>query len=290
MALLGGLAALAIALSAVGTAFGALRYASSSLTLTNDSSGKPLSVLCPRKTKVVGGGVLTVGGNPEEDVEVSATLPDDLGAEPGSQPDDGWIAEAANSSDDVGRMIVDAVCSTSGAPKYRHRTSPLAAEGGASNQVLCPRGTNVTGGGVTTSGSGPDFEVAGTLPVDDGDRGSKPDDGWKGRTTNSSATDAQMTVFAICAHFPSLKYRKHSVQVASHSSATDSVRCPVGTRVTGGGVDVTRGGLGGLEYEVPGTFADDGNDRDRKPDDKWGGKVFNDDPAAAKMTTFVICK
>lgn len=290
VALLGGLVALAIALSVVETASGALRYSTDIRDLENDGTPKPLSVLCPGRTKVVGGGVGAIGGAPEEDVEVSSTAPDDLGAEQGSQRDDGWIAEAVNSSDAAGLMSVEAICSTSGAPKYRQGSLSLPDGSVVGRRVLCPSGSHVTGGGVTTTGRDKDLEVAATFPVDDGDRGTTPDDGWTGRASNQSGGDERMTVFAICAQFSTLKYRSSSVQAPGQSTVRDSVGCPAGTRATGGGVDITRGGLLGPGFEVAGTQGDDGGDRDDDPDDRWVGRTHNDDPDPARMTTFVICQ
>ena len=125
-----------VLVAAAATAFGllfvsradgfTLQYRVAGAGLPNDESSHEAAPLCPSKTKVLGGGILTSGGPPAEDVEVSSTLPDDLVPEPGSQPDDGWLGSAVNSSDEpVGAIVVDAICGRGWNPRYRSASIPL---------------------------------------------------------------------------------------------------------------------------------------------------------------------
>ncbi len=297
IALLGGLAVFTLTLSGVETASGAprpfaLKYESSVGVLPNDENAHEDSLLCPRRTKVLGGGVFTLGGDPVEDVEVTSTFPDDLVPEAGSQPDDGWIGGAVNSSDTAAQMGVDAICGRSVNPKYRSATIALPTGGGAGKTVRCPAKTHVTGGGVFTTGNDKDLEVASTFPMDSGDRGVKPDDGWIGRATNDSGTDQVMTVFAVCAKLPGLVYRQHTTSLPPQSnsaSTLDTIKCRRGTRVVGGGIDLHLG-VFSLDLEVGSTFAADGADRDHLGDDGWAGAANNDALTAGAMKVFAICK
>jgi hypothetical protein len=286
--LLGGLAILVVALSGVETASGArppfaLKYEREVGPLPNDEVPHEVAPLCPKRTKVLGGGAFTVGGSPAEDVEVTSTFPDDLVAEAGSKPDGGWIGGAVNSSDSASTVGAEAICGRSVNPKYRSGTIPLPTGAVAGRQALCPAKTDATGGGVLSSGSHKDIEVVSTFPLDDGDRGAKPDDGWFGRASNDSGSAQEMTVFAICAKLPGLKYRQVTSTLPPESASfLDTVNCPGKSKVTGGGVDLIAGGLPSLDLEVAVT-APDGHDG-------WAGAAHNDAVSAGTMKVFAICK
>ena len=56
----------------------------------------------------------------------------------------------------------------------------------------------VLGGGVRASGPGDASHVTKSRPIDTGDAGTVPDDGWRGAITNTSDQDLTMTVYAVC--------------------------------------------------------------------------------------------
>ena len=68
-------------------------------------------------------------------------------------------------------------------------------------QIKCPRHSVVTGGGVYISGSSLDAHVNTTFPLDSGDRGATPEDGWAGHIGNDTGTPKEETVYAICKKF-----------------------------------------------------------------------------------------
>jgi hypothetical protein len=291
---MGGLTALAVTLSGVEAASGApppfaLKYVIGVANLPNDEVPHEVSPLCPRRTKVLGGGVFTLGGDPREDVEATSTFPDDLVPEAGSQPDDGWIGAAVNSSNTDATVGTDLICGRSVNPKYRSASIPLPTGAVAGRQALCPPRTRVTGGGVETSGAHKDIEVVSTFPLDGPDRGATPDDGWFGRASNDSGVEQEVTVFAICTKLPRLVYRKAVGSLPGGSTKSLSVKCRQGARVTGGGVDLTVGGLPSLDLEVSSSFTIDGGDRDRIGDDGWE-TVANNDGLTGTMKVYAICK
>jgi hypothetical protein len=170
---------------------------------------------------------------------------------------------------------------------------PLPDEAVVGRGVQCPRGTRVTGGGVDTSGNDKDLEVVSSFPRDGGDRGSRPDNGWFGRASNDSGSPEEMTVYAVCTRLRGLVYRTALRALPPESDSTTNsrgVRCLGATRVTGGGVNLTEGGLPSLDLEVAGTFAIDGADRGSIPDDGWFGAAHNDALTSAAMRVFAICK
>ncbi|MDQ4124212.1 MAG: hypothetical protein M3134_01245 [Actinomycetota bacterium] len=90
---------------------------------------------------------------------------------------------------------------TSTAPKlvYKSATGQVGPDTTNGVPVLCGRGTHVTGGGVRTPGANSDVFVAASQPVDTGDVGGAPDDGWYGFVDNEGDSTADFEVYAICA-------------------------------------------------------------------------------------------
>jgi len=174
-------------------------------------------------------------------------------------------------------------------PRYRSVSIPLPTGAVVGRSALCPAKTRVTGGGVQTSGSDKDIEVVSTFPIDGADRGATPDDGWFGRASNDSGSEEEVTVFAICAKLPRLVYRQVTEPLPQETTKRLSVNCRQGARVTGGGVDLTFGGLPSLDLEVASTFAIDGADRNRIGDNGWE-VAANNDSFAGTMKVYAICK
>ena len=58
----------------------------------------------------------------------------------------------------------------------------------------------MTGGGVDITGKSTDVEVGDTFPTDNGDAGTKPDNGWRASGNNDgSGATRSMRAFVICA-------------------------------------------------------------------------------------------
>ena len=152
---------------------------------------------CPAGTNVVGGGV---GAPGDHGVEVGATEPSD-GGDRDSKADDAWLGRESNSSSAKTRMTVTAVCATRGKFAYvRGPAKSVHNNTQVSASVSCSGSQQVTGGGVDVTGKSTDVEVADTFPRDDGDPGTKPDNGWRaGANNDGSGRTRSMRVFAICA-------------------------------------------------------------------------------------------
>jgi hypothetical protein len=188
-------------------------------------------------------------------------------------------------------MSVDAICGRSVRPRYRSASIPLPTGAVVGRGAHCPARTRVTGGGVATTGNDKDLEVVSSFPLDDGDPRATPEDGWFGRASNDSGSDETMTVFAICTKLPGLVYRKVARSLPGESAGVAArIRCLGRTKVTGGGVDLTAGGLPSLDLEVASMFPFDGPDRRLVDDDGWAGVAHNDATEAATMKVFTICK
>ncbi len=150
-------------------------------------------VSCPNEMKVVGGGVATSSSSFR--VSLASSMPVD-GGDRNSKADDGWLGVASNQLNSEQRMVVTAVCTASGRYTYVHSALVLNLpdDSQASRAVSCPRGTQVTGGGVDITGINLGIEVAGTFPTAHG---------WQGVANNdSSGRDERMQTFAICQGSP----------------------------------------------------------------------------------------
>jgi hypothetical protein len=161
----------------------------------NDEGGALVS--CPRGTKLAGGGVVTHGG--DHATEIGDTEPAD-GNDGNSKRDDAWVAGVNNGSASTVHLTVTAVCAKRGTYKVvSSRTERLADSSQVTAFALCPRGAQVTSGGVRITGTDSDLEVAQSAPIDSGDRGSVPDNGWRGAANNQSTGQPQrMQTFAVC--------------------------------------------------------------------------------------------
>jgi hypothetical protein len=171
-------------------------YESAARTIKGNNQAQK-EVSCPAGTKVTGGGINTGSILPQ--VEVSSSEPVD-DSDPGSEPDNGWLGIANNGRPGSVGMTVEAVCAKSGSFKYVQTPPASVADGGQiSNVASCPKGSQVTGGGVDITGIDDGIEVAGTFPSDGGDQGFTPDDGWEGVANNdATGSPERMQVFAIC--------------------------------------------------------------------------------------------
>jgi hypothetical protein len=154
-------------------------------------------------------------------------------------------------------------------------------DGVTSGEVNCPSGhPNPTGGGVDIAGSDPhlDLETKSSAP-------SVLHNGWDVQANNSSGTDAQMTVFAICTS-THLVYIHKTASIPAGGTRSAKAKCPAGTKVVGGGVSTVGGDH---SVEVNSSEPADGNDADHKPDDAWFGTAGNGLGAALTMEVDAVC-
>ena len=108
---------------------------------------------------------------------------------------------------------------TTSAGKFRYvqRTFSVPADSQSKLQVArCPRRTHVYGGGTTNQHSFGGGIITASYPVDLGDRGGVPDDGWAVRYDNYAPTPVSAVVTAVCGR-ATPRYRSVSRQVPQES-------------------------------------------------------------------------
>ena len=111
------------------------------------------------------------------------------------------------------------------------------APGYHSRSVKCPGNKHVVGGGFQTAGSYDTMRLQSSFPIDDGDAGSKPDDGWK--ATWSAFGEEQTSVQAICIKQP-VRYVSHPFKVPAGAEVAGVVSCPDDTSAASGGLRASR--------------------------------------------------
>ena len=65
-------------------------------------------------------------------------------------------------------------------------------------EAKCPNSKSATGGGVYSTGTLNEQGINSSFPIDDGDSGGAPDDGWAGWVDNFGGETETITAFAIC--------------------------------------------------------------------------------------------
>ena len=141
-------------------------------------------------------------------------------------------------------------------------------------RAMCPRGTHVTGGGVSNGADFGELTIVHTYPVDGRDRGSAPDDGWAVLLNNRDEGRHGGRAHAICTEHP-VRYRTESFQIASGAQDQFDVPCPQDTFVLSGG---TRGPRQVVENSV---FPNDNTE--------WGAYLENHSGAEKTFTETVVC-
>ena len=172
-----------------------------------------------------------------------------------------------------------------GVMKFRSAAKPLDGTQRKSVKAACPKGFEVTGGGVHAPA---DLLIQATAPYDGKDSDHKPDDGWKATAIPNFDTDADLLAYASCRRASSwdLKYVKEKVVVGSNSEGVGTEVCTDGVVTGGGGSIVGDGGLTRMHE----TYPADVGDGDDTPADGWTTSFRNGGASATNFTDYAICK
>ncbi len=228
---------------------------------TFDSGGQ---VACPAGTVPWGGGAGFTGGFAMTGENINTSAP----------TGNGWKARYNNSgtrTDDHFR--VDAICAKQPAGYTTTFTTVDNPAGSRSAAIaVCPTGTRLLSGGTLSTADTTDVELLSAWPLGP--------ERFKSVMWNGSATDQQLTTFAICGHRPA-GYTITSA-TGSDTGGPDTLvagaECPAGTSILGGGIHVT----GPRPTVTVGASLDD-------PETQWLSEVVNDAPEPATATTYAIC-
>jgi hypothetical protein len=148
----------------------------------------------------------------------------------------------------------------------------------------CAEG-HVVGGGVYANTSTDATFINTTMPVDAGDAGAAPDDGWRAFQHLFNGTGVSMVVHAKCRKGPTPAYRTLSAPVPAHQPVTLTIHCN-GGHVIGGGALIS--GPAG-DAHIAASMPIDLQDADSVPDDGWRETVSNDSSNDLTTTVHAIC-
>ena len=276
-------AATAVALLTAAAALAALDYQQYDYPLANNGQMSDYSG-CDDDAEPIGGGIYITGSG--LGIEVNFTFPADSPTDTNRRPD-GWDS-GANSDASGDQTLTDHTICSDQPLSYRSERVALPLDTDRTARADCRGDMHAASGGVNIIE--PDDlqrEVVESYPVDDGDPDSEPDDGWVGRASNyGSAGPAKLKVFAVCAS-KALTYRSDVERVDAGTQEGNSVNCPQGTRVVGGGMEITKPG----DVTESATVAPfDGSDDNNKADDGWESWANNEGAQDRRMTTWGICQ
>jgi len=241
-------------------------------------------VKCPGATHASGGGSTSESGTKGR-LQMSAPVD---GADSDRIPGDIWRARHAYSPGDGAETQNVYVICLGESLTYMSRTTVLHPGQAGAVTVSCGRTRHVTGGGAALSRTSAAGFVNSSYPVDSGDAGAAPDDGWSVRAFNGSAADMRVRVNAMCSN-TARTYRSGAQTIAPGTANFAHASCPDAQHVVGLGAKVS-----GRAKDAPLTSVSngDGADADFIPDDNTnaGAAISSGAPIGSTLTAFAICR
>lgn len=244
----------------------------------SDQENTPANASCPSGEEITGGGS-EVDGN--EDKSYIWWSWSDTGTE--------WLSNLWHTTMDESKVVGWAICTDRVSDVQRYiDTAPVGA--GPTPKVIkshCDFGAPLSGGGYAGN-SATDSWINSSLPIDTADdTDSKPDDGWSLHLfARSGASASQATLATICSTGKTPKY-----ETASHTSSGTTVlhaSCTGKRVIVGGGASASEpAGQAHLVYSRP---ADDKDDKDKIPDDRWEVEFANPNHTAQTFTAWAVCQ
>jgi hypothetical protein len=265
----------------LGTA-GGVRYASEATVYDAMSSYGEVYIGCGgARWHLIGGG--SVAGGPAAQSWEVASHPYDFD-DADMMGDDGWQVGAYGPP--TSEVTGFSICVRSGELTYPFRSLPASPTGLRSASVGCGgvRWHATTGSAfVATSGSW----TQSSFPIDKGDAGATPDDGWKGVVYDAIGGGGVFNMYAVCAAGVALSYvRGAPTSLAAGNGVTRKVACAGSEHAVGGGVRTSGPADGG---RLVSSFPYDGPDADDVPDDGWQARAYAISGADKTVTPFAIC-
>jgi hypothetical protein len=184
---------------------------------TLDTGG---SIACPAGTVVWGGGASFVNGYFGPDLTVNTSEPMESA---------GWEARVNNTGTATAQFAVDAICANK--PKgyglvFKAVDNPANSQSHAT--AVCPSPKVVLGGGTLSTSDQAAAVLTSAWPA--------ASNKFTGFMYNGTASDARLTVYAVCGDKPTgFKIVSNSSSVGSGSTLLDGIACPAGTSALDGG-------------------------------------------------------
>lgn len=247
---------------------------------------------CPKRTKVISGGVEMSSADPQGSALVTSVPFDDR--DRGKKPDDGWYVVVSNQSIASKTFRAHAVC-VRGSKIFYGSTSVDVANGDDANLGIgCPDSnldSIVGGGGRISAPLHPSHALAATGPTDDfllGDPDSDPDDFWRVMVDNTSGSPLRLTVHSICERDHAYEYKQFTINNVA-GGVGGSTGCDTGEPLVGGGGELSSDPGPGVTVQQSrpsdSVFAPNG-----VPDNAWFYGMRNDSGSPFNLTITSICR
>jgi hypothetical protein len=262
-------------------AVGGFHYFTSSASMLPHAGLSSAGAVCqPGSGHVVGGGFDADDASVEGMAIESAPL--DTG-DADHKPDDGWVAGAVDVRSAATNLVSYAVCSNTPV-KYASRSKNAQPRRVGKLSASCPPGSKDTAGGMQT-GDLNAVQIDSSFPVDDGDKGKTPDDGWQVKFFNRGGR-ASVTVWAVCAKGTQVSYVDNTAFPIDpgEQQHVEAAVCDDPLHVTGGGVRYSSK-LSTIETRMTGVMPLDASfdpgeppNSESVPDDRMAFEVNNTNP------------
>lgn len=241
-----------------------MRYPKKTITIAPNATNGTTAT-CPSGTQVVGGGVSVSSSVMKLDVSASDSAVK-------------WTGQATNLGPQARSLTVTADCITTSRLPVGTTIEVGLATGTVPPVAIstvtkdCPTsGRLAVGGGFQSSGF-----VTGSEPADGSDADGIPNDSWKLTIDNTGALSTATYAVEVFCIDPTVQVTPFEKTFDASTAAAHSVRCPKGTKVTGGGGDTSDPLRGSAPVKFGG----------RKPGTGW--KLKTDAPAPA-MNVWALC-
>jgi hypothetical protein len=198
-----------------------------------------------------------------------------------------WFAEASHLDEEKMKFHGYATCVRDLLVDYAtHLENVAVGPTSEGSSVECPNGMHPLGGGVRSVGVPTAWSINSLDPFDTGDMDSLPDDAWRAFMAYGGPTTSSFLVDVTCSDdLPAYRSKSFALPV-DLDGLKAKVRCPAGTRVTGGGGFISGNSL---EAQLSATKPKDFGDRDKVPDDGWAVRALNFEGADKMLTVHAVC-
>ena len=239
----------------------------------------PVTAQCPAGTNVVGGGARIPGFG--ADAHLNAFWPNTT-----EGPRGGFGVYMWNQSGPNKTAISHATCLDGPKAKLRSREGETeSAPDAVALKARCKGSEHVSGGGAYVNGLVDEAFVNSSHPIDGGDPGGAPDDGWRVRVQNRAGFGKGVTAWALCTE-RDWSYHRSNVQLMTNQDAGYLMDClgepghlvSAGAKITGAAGETVLRALSPY----------DGGDGDGAPDDGADINTANDG-GERTLTRFAIC-
>jgi hypothetical protein len=245
---------------------------------------------CAEGDAVTGGGGL-IATAPADEARLTMTSPFHVGPTAG-KPREAWAVGAKNEGNTSSPFSAYAICRKAGSDGlvYRSASSPLGSADTTTVTARCPSGSAVLGGGAQVIDTLDGVFINRSRPFDDGDRNSRPEDGWQVRVFNN-AGNYTLKAWAICTSKGTshVHYRSDTREDITGPGTGDAgARCHDDEVAVGGGASMSGPpGRGWISMAYP--FASKA-DIDLIPEDGWDAIFDVESPAGTDLTAWATCK